>query len=53
MGLMRHATTLQRLTEPEPPVDTGTTADTISVYALAMENHDRARKGRGNFEAGI
>lgn len=30
-GITQHATTLQWLTEPDPPVDTGNVADIISV----------------------
>lgn len=41
---MLHATTLQWLTEPDPPVDTGDVADIISVYVVVMENDDRAKK---------
>lgn len=43
-GIILHATTLQWLTEPDPPVDTGNVADIISVYILVMENDDRAKK---------
>lgn len=41
---MLHATTLQWLTEPDPPVDTGDVADIISVYVVVMENDDSAKK---------
>lgn len=43
-GIILHATTLQWLTEPDPPVGTGNVADIISVYVLVMENDDRAKK---------
>lgn len=43
-GIILHATTLQWLTEPDPPVDTGNVADIISVYVRVMENDDRAEK---------
>lgn len=43
-GIILHATTLQWLTEPDPPVCTGNVADIISVYVLVMENDDRAKK---------
>lgn len=43
-GIILHAATLQWLTEPDPPVDTGNVADIISVYILVMENDDRAKR---------
>ena len=40
--IIQHATTLQWLTEPDPPVGTGNVADIISVYILVVENDNRA-----------
>lgn len=51
-GIILHATTLQWLTEPDPPVDIGNVGDVISVYILLMEMMMEQRKGSGSFEAG-